>query len=229
MFSRRQITCRAAAFAFVALAALARSASAAAAQADAEQLKAQLARQLSEVEAQFAVLRDRSAGPMAGARLAAWQDELARRFRVAAETAGEIVKLNPPDADRWRETQETLTLYAQPVSSPDARNVFGAREVSRRARLLEAPAAEPTAEARAAKAKGDVRLRLVLAADGTVKHAFPIKSMGHGLTEAAADAARRVRFEPAERAGRPVSQFVTLVYDFNGAKPARPYVPRTIF
>lgn len=200
-------------------------------QSDADQLKTRLAGQLAEVEAQFAVLRDRSAGPMVGARLAAWQDELARRFARAAETVEEILKLNPPDADHWRERLETLTLYAQPVSPAATRNVFGAREVSKRARLTETPAAEPTGEALAlaAKARDDVRLRLVLASDGTVRHVFPIKSLGHGLTESAIEAARRIRFEPAEREGQPVSQFVTLVYGFKGARPAKPYVPRTIF
>ena len=200
-----------------------------AAQADAEQLKAELTKQLAEVEAQFAILRDPATGPLTGGRLAEWQDELARRFRDAAETVEEILKLNPPDADRWRVTRETLMLYAQPVSGPSGRSVFGAREVSKRARVVDAPPAEPTAEAQAAKVKGDVRLRLVLTADGTVRHVFPVKSLGHGLTEAAVGAARRIRFEPAERDGQPVSQFATFVYDFKGAKPAKPYVPKTIF
>jgi hypothetical protein len=69
----------------------------------------------------------------------------------------------------------------------------------------------------------------VLAADGTVKHVFTVKSLGLGLTEAATEAARRIKFEPAQRAGQPVSQFVSVVYDFKGDKPAKPYVPKTIF
>jgi TonB family protein len=233
MFSSGQLARRFAAVALLALSPLpggaARATPNVPRQSDAEQLKTRLAGQLAEVEAQFAVLRDRSAGPMVGARLAAWQEELARRFGRAAGTVEEIVKLNPPDADSWRERLETLTLYAQPVSSPAGRNVFGAREVSKRARVTQAPAAEPTAEARAAGARGDVRLRLVLASDGTVRHVFPVKSLGHGLTEAAVDAARRIVFEPAVRDGRPVSQFATFVYEFKGDRPAEPYVPRTIF
>ena len=226
MFGRKRIAPSVAA---VALLALAQLAAGAPRQADAERLKAELKSHLAEVEAQFAVLLAPSAAHMGGARLAVWQAELARSFGSAAETVEEILKLNPPDADHWRERLETLTLYAQPTSDPDTRNVFGAREVSKRARVTEAPAAEPTEEARAAKVKGDVRLRLVLAADGTVKHVFPVKSLGHGLTEAATEAARRIKFEPAERGGQPVSQFATFVYDFKGEKPAKPYVPKTIF
>ena len=69
----------------------------------------------------------------------------------------------------------------------------------------------------------------MLAADGTVKHVFAVKSLGHGLTEAAIEGARRIKFEPAERGGQPASQFATFIYDFKGARPAKPYVPRTIF
>ncbi|MBA3323229.1 MAG: energy transducer TonB, partial [Pyrinomonadaceae bacterium] len=36
-----------------------------------------------------------------------------------------------------------------------------------------------------------------------------------GLTEKAIEAARRITFTPAEKDGRPVSQYITLVYNFN--------------
>jgi TonB family protein len=76
---------------------------------------------------------------------------------------------------------------------------------------------------------GDVRLRLVFAADGTVKDVFPIKSLPHGLTDAAMTAARRIKFDPAIRHSQPASQFVTLVYEFKNGEAAVPYVPKTIF
>lgn len=165
-----------------------------------------------------------------GEPLGAWQSGLRMRFARAAATVEAILNLNPPDPAAWGETLETLRLYAHPNGSPDTRTVYGAREVKRSARLVEAPPADYTRAARDAKLKGDVRLRLVLAEDGTVKHVFPVKSLGHGLTETAVGAARRIRFEPAERGGRPVSQFVTLVYNFKGKRlSSAPYVPKTVF
>ena len=165
-----------------------------------------------------------------GESLGAWQSGLRMRFARAAATVEAILNLNPPDAETWGETLETLRLYAHPNGSPDTRTVYGAREVKRSARLSEAPPADYTRAARDAKLKGDVRLRLVLAEDGTVKHVFPVKSLGHGLTESAVGAARRIRFEPAQRDGRPVSQFVTLVYHFGGKRvSSAPYVPKTVF
>lgn len=162
-------------------------------------------------------------------RIRQWQDDLARSFKAAADTVAEILKLNPPNRDYWNERLATLRLYSQPVSPPEERNVFGAREVQKSARLLDTPLPHYTNEAQAAKVRGDVRLRLVLGADGTVKHVFPIKSLRYGLTESAMAAAGQIKFEPAIRNGSPVSQFITLVYEFENGRARKPYIPRTVF
>jgi len=158
-----------------------------------------------------------------------WQDDLAQAFAAAANTVRQILKLNPPDSDYWQERLATLELYGQPISSPDERNVFGAGEMFQSARIVNAPTAAYPDEARQAKAHGDVRLRLVLAGDGAVQHIFPIKSLPHGLTEAAMAAARRVEFDPGIRNGKPASQFLTLVYEFKDGQARAPYIPRTVF
>jgi hypothetical protein len=163
-------------------------------------------------------------------RLRDWQDVIARHFAAAAETIAEILGLHPPNAELWRERLETVQLYSQPVSAPETRGVFGHGEVERSAQIRELPSPDSTPRAIAAKAKGDVRLRMVLASDGTVKYVFPIKSLSHGLTEAAETAALRIRFEPALRSGMPVSEFFTVVYEFkNGAAARLPYIPKTVF
>ncbi|MDQ2921360.1 MAG: TonB family protein [Acidobacteriota bacterium] len=160
--------------------------------------------------------------------LRSWQDRLASRFAEAATTVEEIIKLNPANSEIWREQLETLRLYSQPISSPDQRTVFGDGEVQKRARVIDSPAAVYTDEARADKTRGEVRLRLVLASDGTVRNVFPIKSSSHGLTESAMEAARQIRFQPAIRNGEPASQFATFVYEFKKDN-AIPYIPRTVF
>jgi TonB family protein len=151
-----------------------------------------------------------------------WQDELAARFARTAATADEIIKLNPPNVAMWREQRDTLLLYAQPVSSPESRSVFGAGEVQKKARVFKAPLPVYPDTARAAKAKGEVRLRLVLGGDGKVKFIFAVKPAKHGLTEAAIEAARLMEFEPAIREGRRVSQFATFVYEFKDGQALPP-------
>ncbi|MDX6406884.1 MAG: vitamin transporter [Blastocatellia bacterium] len=162
-------------------------------------------------------------------RIARWQDELAESFARAGATIDEILKLHPADEAKWREQRETMWLYSQPISPPESRSVFGAGEVQKRARLVDAPAAAYPDTARAAKANGEVRLRLVLAADGTVKNIFPMKPLKHGLTEAAIDAARLIKFTPAMRNGKPVSQFETLSYEFKKGVGLKPYTPEHEF
>ncbi len=205
-------------------------AAAGARQSSLDQLQAKLKSQYAKIEKVIASPPSPRQYPVDYRRyLREWQDDLAQSFVAAASTIAEILKLNPPNADFWRERLETLRLYSQPVSSPEERKVFGSGEVQQSARILETPPAEYTAEAQAAKAKGEVRLRMVVGADGTVKNIFPIKSLGYGLTESAMKAARQIKFEPAIRNGKPASQFITFVYEFSKGKSRPPYIPRTEF
>jgi TonB family protein len=199
-------------------------------QANLEQLEAKFQKQFATIEDLFRYGPAKKVFPPdPRERLRRWQDELAESFARAGATVDEILKLHPPDEDHWRELRETMWLYSQPVSSPESRTVFGSSEVQKQARLLDTPAAAYPDEARAAKAKGEVRLRLVLAADGTVKNIFPMKPLPHGLTDAAMNAARQIKFTPAVRDGRPVSQFATLSYEFKKGRGLRPYVPEHEF
>jgi len=196
------------------------------------QLEPKLKAQYNEIEKVFASPPRRSAAltPAHYSRLIReWQDDLAQSFLRAAALVEQILALNPPDRDRWQERLETLRLYSTPVSSPVERTVFGAGEVQTSARILETPLALYTDEARQAKTHGDVRLRLVLAADGSVKNVFPIKSLGHGLTESAMKAAREIKFTPAIRNGDSASVFMTFVYEFEKGQSKKPYIPQTVF
>src|SRR6266478_2819608 len=196
-----------------------------------KELEAKLESQYREIQKLFAS-PPRAAGLLPAdyhRLLREWQDDLAQSFVRAEATVAEIIALNPPERDMWQERLETFHLYSQPISSPEQRSVFGSGEVQTSARILGIPFAEYTNEARAAKTHGDVRLRVVLASDGTVKNVFPIKSLSHGLTESAMKAARQIRFEPAIRNGKPASEFMTFVYEFEKGGSRQPYVPRTIF
>ena len=195
-----------------------------------EQLKAKLEKQYVAIQNIFYNSPGKLTEPRDfRERLSMWQDNLAKSFADAGATIDEILKLNPPDAEKWHERSDTMWLYSQPVSPPSSRLVYGASEVQEKARLVNAPAAAYPDEARAAKANGEVRLRLVLASDGTVKYIFPMKPLKHGLTEAAMEAAQKIKFEPAIRDGKPASQFATLSYEFKKGRGLPPYFPQHEF
>lgn len=100
-------------------------------------------------------------------------------------------------------------------SGNDYARVYRADEVTRRARLTSKPEPGFTEESRRNGVTGTVELRMALRADGTVTDISVLKGLPDGLTERAIEAARRVRFLPAQRNGRNVSQWTVIEYNFN--------------
>lgn len=139
-------------------------------------------------------------------------------FQKAAADLEIFLKLAPhtPDAPLWREQIETLHLYAEPAEKTESeRTVFIASEVPTKARILKKPEPSYTESARNAQIEGTVVLRAILAADGQIKNVLVLSRLPNGLTERAIEAARKIKFQPAAKDGRPVSVFVQIEYYFN--------------
>lgn len=138
---------------------------------------------------------------------------LARRaaqLRRAPETIERFVQLGGVRPGFEREQLEALAAHARLLNETEPeRRIFSPAELDRKARILDKPAPDFT------EASGLVRLRAVLAGDGTVKHVYVQKSKSHAMAEAGVAAARRIKFEPAVKDGKPVSQFIVLEYRFN--------------
>lgn len=86
--------------------------------------------------------------------------------------------------------------------------------ITRKAVITEQPSAEYTAEARKQCMEGTVVLRVVFRRDGTIDVADVISGLPHGLTEAAVEAAKHIKFTPAERDAQPTSIGHTMEYKF---------------
>jgi TonB family protein len=71
-----------------------------------------------------------------------------------------------------------------------------------------------TLEARGLRLEGEVSLQVIFQADGTIRVVRVVSGLGHGLDEAAAQAATRVRFKPATRGGVPVDTNATIKISF---------------
>lgn len=97
----------------------------------------------------------------------------------------------------------------------DAGPVLNSREVTRKAVILYKPEPIYTEEARRRSITGEVKIRLVLASGGEVTNVAVIDGLEGGLTETAVEAARSIRFLPAEKDGRRVSQYAMVVYNYN--------------
>ena len=71
-----------------------------------------------------------------------------------------------------------------------------------------------TEAARKERIEGIVRLRAIIDEEGRVESLEALEGLSHGLTEAAMDAIREWRFEPAKLEGEPVSVFFELTVNF---------------
>ncbi len=92
---------------------------------------------------------------------------------------------------------------------------FKVHEVTRKANITSKPEPGYSEEARKNNVTGEVSLRLILAANGSVTGVRVLKGLPDGLTEKAISAAKQIKFTPAEKDGRKVAQYVTVAYSFN--------------
>jgi TonB family protein len=76
------------------------------------------------------------------------------------------------------------------------------------------PTPEYTDEARSARIEGTVTLDLEFSATGDIRVLRVVRGLGHGLDEAAARAALRIRFKPAQSDGRTVDSRATVHITF---------------
>ena len=106
-----------------------------------------------------------------------------------------------------------------PPSNPNApvdyTKPFKHSEVTKKAVITFKPEPGFTEQARRFNVAGVVRLRAILHGSGEMRNISVVKGLPHGLTEKAVAAAAQIRFNPAQKDGQVVSQYVVLEYHFN--------------
>lgn len=148
----------------------------------------------------------------------AMKKERAKVLKQAADCLERFLQLKPDvnGADQLREQLNSLRVYAEPATKPESEwTVFSPADVTEKAHLL-GRRTEPRypEEARAARVSGEVRLLVVLAADGAVKHILVLESPSHWLTESSIEAARQLKFSPAVKDGHRVDTTMLIEYHF---------------
>lgn len=103
-----------------------------------------------------------------------------------------------------------------PGDAPRAGEKFyTGREVDTKARLISKPEPIYTEAARQNEIEGTVILKVVLSGTGSVISIRVTQGLPHGLTERCVEAAKKIKFVPAIKDGKPVSMWVQLEYNFN--------------
>jgi len=93
--------------------------------------------------------------------------------------------------------------------------VYDLKEVDTKAVILSRPKPEYTDEARQKYFSGTVLLEIILSSSGKVTGIKVLDKLPYGLTDSAIKAVRQIKFKPAIKDGRPVSQRIKAEYHFN--------------
>lgn len=99
--------------------------------------------------------------------------------------------------------------------SIDYNGVFSVGNVTVRPQILGRPTPGYTDEARHNQIEGSVKVSVLLKADGTVSDIKVARGLGYGLDEKAIEAARQLRFVPAQKDGHAVSVRLFLEFKFS--------------
>ena len=136
----------------------------------------------------------------------------------AAESAERYVTLDPKlsksKLEDWTARIESLRGFAE-LAGDESLTLYTGKDVTTKARVLSKPEPTYTEEARKNEVTGTVVLRCIFGANGRVFGFRVVHGLADGLTEMSIRAARRIKFIPATKDGRPVSMWMELQYNFN--------------
>ncbi len=124
------------------------------------------------------------------------------RGTVASAGFGNDVAVPPPAARKGTVQTSGFGDTAAAAEAPRKNAVRQSPAVP--VSILEKPQPVYTAEGRSLKIEGDVVLDLIFLASGKVEVLRVVSGLGHGLDEAASEAAREIKFKPAKRDGEAV-------------------------
>jgi len=97
----------------------------------------------------------------------------------------------------------------------DQEQIYKGKEVDKKLVVKSKPQPDYTREAEERGIGGRVVLRCIFASTGKVTNIHVVAGLPYGLTQAAIDAASRIKFKPAEKDGKPVSMWMELQYNFH--------------
>jgi|SRR6266404_1016387 len=107
-----------------------------------------------------------------------------------------------------------LSLLSSVVVAQSVDKVYEPTEVDRKTKITLKPQPPYTEEARKHEIEGKVVLRVVLRASGEITDVEVLQGLPYGLTEQCIKVVRKIKFEPAIKDGRAVSQRFEATYVF---------------
>lgn len=135
----------------------------------------------------------------------------------AADSLETYLKLNQNAAENafWREQLDAMRFYKKWAADRQANSQVQPMKSSLRPTITYRERAQYTPEARAMGVSGIVLLMAAYWNDGQLRHILVLQGLSYGLTQQAVTAARKIRFTPAMKDGKPVSVVGRIEFNFN--------------
>lgn len=141
-------------------------------------------------------------------------------LKEAGESMAKYLSMSPPNEETkfYTEYLESIKFFSDYYNGPDYKpppRTYGVGDGGiTPLKIISKPRASYTNAARQAGVGGTTRLMVGFSANGTISHILVVKPLSHGLSEAAVRAARRIKFVPATRDGKPISVVRQIEYGF---------------
>ena len=132
------------------------------------------------------------------------------RYQAAFESVEQYLAVTQNPTGDWRVKLEALRFYRDYYAGARSdETIVTTKETNTRLRIL----SKPPPEFSRTTAPGNSVLRAVFSADGSVKHVLVLKRVAPDFDLACIEAARKIKFTPAIKDGRPVSMILQLEYN----------------
>jgi TonB family protein len=112
-------------------------------------------------------------------------------------------------ATRARVSQGSFTNELAPGTASKPREPHRASPLTP-VHILDKPRPAYTPEARAKKIEGEVVLQVIFTSSGEVHVQRVLRGLGYGLDESAENAARQIKFQPAQKNGQPIDSAAVI-------------------
>jgi TonB family protein len=149
--------------------------------------------------------------------IAAFGDAVAPQEGVRRGRVAEVGFDTAPSQATTRRAAATGTVksaafdaQAAPAPAPGPRRERPVSALDAEVEILSKPKPIYTDEARRLRIEGDVVLKVTFEASGKLVVLGVVQGLGHGLDQAAIDAAKKIEFNPARRDGQPVDHTANL-------------------
>ncbi len=143
-------------------------------------------------------------------------------YQKAVETLQKVVEINKNDRKAW--LYLGMSQFKSPGKSKPAKAFKAADKISdaemeadatqTKLKIISKPRANYTDAARQNQTQGTIKLAVEFGADGTIKTVVAFQTLPDGLTQNCLESAKKIKFDPATKDGKPYSTIGIISYSF---------------